>query len=78
MGNQSTISLFSLFYATQFTHACNFRLFSFFFELSFGAFLSFLCVGAIANYVCAIADLGAFCYRGLWGGEWFPGRKRII
>jgi hypothetical protein len=39
-----------------------------FFGLSLGAFLSFLRVGAIAIYAFAIADVGVFCYRGLWGG----------
>jgi len=68
---------FFLFYATQFSHACNFRLFSFFFGLFISAFLSFLRVGAIAIYAFAIADVGVFCYRGLWGGEWFPRRKRV-
>lgn len=62
----------------------NFRVLAIFvFFLSFlgGAlalFYRFLRVGAIANYTCAIADLGVFCYRGLWGGEWFPRRKRVF
>jgi len=41
--SQSTISLFSLFYATQFTHACNFRLFSFFFRLCLWFFFGLFC-----------------------------------
>jgi len=49
-----------------------------FLGLFISAFLSFLCVGAIAIYAFAIADVGVFCYRGLWGGEWFPRRKRVF
>lgn len=69
---------FSLFYATQFSRACNFRLFSLFFRWCLGSFLSFLRVGAIATYIYAIAVLYFFCYRGLWRDEWFPRRKRVF
>ena len=68
------LPFFSLFYATQFSRACNFRLFSFFFRLFPCAFSSFLRVGAIAKYGFAIAVFIFLCYRGLLG--WFLGVER--